>query len=99
MHSSCHHSLESRDRKSSLGGAGYLPWDLYLPINVRIIEAKHSFMGPCFMEILACATCNTWKLRNDNFCMCYMQYMEAEKLSYFQRSTPFYEQVESLISM
>ena len=75
--------LESRFRKSSLGGAGYHLSDLNFPIPVRITEAKHSFTGPCFMEFFARATWNTWKLRNYNFYLCYMKNMEAKKRSLF----------------
>lgn len=46
---------------SSLG----ISWDMSLPLSDRFISARGVFSGPCFMEIMACASWNLWKLRND----------------------------------
>ena len=39
-------------------------WDCTLPFTDRFAQAKSSFVGPCFMEVVACAAWNIWK-RND----------------------------------
>ena len=41
-------------------------WDVTLPISDRFLLASASFQGPCFVEIVACATWNIWKMRNDH---------------------------------
>jgi hypothetical protein len=40
-------------------------WDLSQHITSHVMAAKQFFVGPCFMEILGCATWNIWKMRND----------------------------------
>jgi hypothetical protein len=40
-------------------------WDFVLPISSRILTAKNTFNGPCFMENFACASWNIRKMRND----------------------------------
>jgi hypothetical protein len=40
-------------------------WDISQPISRRILLAKQNFMGPCFMEVVACAAWNVWKIRNN----------------------------------
>jgi hypothetical protein len=41
-----------------------IQWNMNLPISTRIMIAKQSFSGPCFIEIIACAAWNIWKMRN-----------------------------------
>jgi hypothetical protein len=40
-------------------------WDMSQPISERLLSARANFTGPCFMEIVACAAWNIWKIRND----------------------------------
>ena len=40
-------------------------WNLNLSMAPRCMEAKRLFTGPCFIEIIACAAWNIWKMRND----------------------------------
>jgi hypothetical protein len=40
-------------------------WDTSVQISRRIKYVKQNFDGPCFMEILACASWNIWKERNE----------------------------------
>jgi hypothetical protein len=40
-------------------------WNMTQPIPNRVILAKRNFGGPCFMEVMACAAWNLWKVRND----------------------------------
>ena len=32
----------------------------------RFLSARSSFVGPCFMEVVACCAWNIWKIRNDS---------------------------------
>jgi hypothetical protein len=40
-------------------------WNLSQDISDRVLMAKQSFVGPCFMEVFACVAWNIWKTRND----------------------------------
>ena len=40
-------------------------WDLARPFEENFIQAKAAFIGPCFMEVMASAAWNIWKIRND----------------------------------
>jgi hypothetical protein len=40
-------------------------WDFSRPFALNYTVTKASFAGPCFFEIIACATWNIWKVRND----------------------------------
>jgi hypothetical protein len=40
-------------------------WEMTQPISARILAALQHFDGPCFMEIIACAAWNIWKIRNE----------------------------------
>jgi hypothetical protein len=42
-----------------------ITWDTSVAVQDIILLAHNQFTGPCFMEILACATWNIWKERND----------------------------------
>jgi hypothetical protein len=42
-----------------------IDWELELPISARILTSKHTFNSPFFMEIIACAAWNIWRMRND----------------------------------
>jgi hypothetical protein len=42
-----------------------ITWDTSVAVQDRILLAHNQFTGPCFTEILACATWNIWKERND----------------------------------
>ena len=66
------HSLETRDHlffECSFARACWtscnIAWDLSMPISERILTARSTFVGPCFMEIFACVTWNIWKERNE----------------------------------
>jgi hypothetical protein len=66
------HRLETRDHlffgcsfAQQCWDAIGIVWNLEMPISNRIILVKRNFDGPCFMEVMACATWNIWKIRND----------------------------------
>jgi Fe-S cluster biosynthesis and repair protein YggX len=40
-------------------------WDFSRDFETNYTATKASFTGPCFFEIIACATWNIWKVRND----------------------------------
>jgi hypothetical protein len=40
-------------------------WDMALPLSEWYVAAKQAFIGPCFMQVVACAAWNIWKERND----------------------------------
>jgi hypothetical protein len=42
-----------------------IQWDLVAPIFTRISLADSNFNGPCFMEVISCASWNIWKEQND----------------------------------
>jgi hypothetical protein len=42
-----------------------IDWNMSLHLSDRCVTAKQSFNGPCFMEVLACATWNIWKEGNE----------------------------------
>jgi hypothetical protein len=66
------HHLETRDHlffecsfASHCWEAIDIHWDLTKPIFNRILLAKQMFTDPCFMEVVACAAWNIWRVRND----------------------------------
>jgi hypothetical protein len=40
-------------------------WPNNRPMEQGFWEVKNNFLGPCFVEVFACATWNIWKARND----------------------------------
>jgi hypothetical protein len=42
-----------------------IQWDTSLQISERFIQDRNNFIGPCFMEVLACAAWNIWKEKNE----------------------------------
>jgi hypothetical protein len=42
-----------------------IQWNMSLHVSDRILSARNNFVSPCFMEVLACATWNIWKVRNE----------------------------------
>ena len=43
----------------------HITWNTQVSVSQRILDACHSFTGPCFVEVVAYATWNIWKARND----------------------------------
>jgi hypothetical protein len=43
----------------------HITWNQDLPIWDKVVQARNSFRGPCFMEIFVSAAWNIWKERND----------------------------------
>jgi hypothetical protein len=42
-----------------------IQWDMHKPFSESFISAWAAFGGPCFMEVVACAAWNIWRVRND----------------------------------